>query len=395
MAVGKNFFKVNAENLMQLAVLLSVTRPDLQTNLQNPIQPLQEIPGGYNWTGPYITHGSTSPFNYENINHKSSAEAMEQNINYFNDLLNLHDYRGRYEEFINMQGGIASQNEAFDTESGYSSDHGSLSPPPSSASPHRDEIQTNSLGSQFDLSQLGASGFTPDNIEDPNFYKLLLDTFQDGFDIADYQEHVPHMPIKAEPLSPFSQQEYGTSYPLTKGAVLDNKAECLEDESFYHDPNQKNTLEQIGLHTNLPEEIFDPFSINWSSPSSNATGASFNPENSLVNDFQFDVDSLTTTWADDFNLPLDILKTEEQIQLSLPSDSSVTLSGVLFFLNNLTNIVRNSVAFTVESVKSTFCFEKTITSDSSFKKMIIKFDEMQNGLYTSRLKTEGRLCKSG
>lgn len=336
MAVGKKFF--SGENVLQLAALLSVTRPDLQQYLQSPIQPLQEVPGGYNWTGPYSTYGSTLPFDYTNTNPKDNAATFEQNTNYLNDILDWHNYRGRHEEFINMRGGIASQNEGYvDTESGYSSDHSALSPSPSSAtsaSPRRDEFQTDSHGSQIDLSQLGATGYTP-AAEDPDLYKLILDSFGDGFGLSNNPESdltfTPTLPIKSEPLSPLSQQDYSTSCPVTKGGDLSSKAGCLEDESFYHDPNHKSTLEQIGLQNNFQEELFDPFSIDWSSPATNASSTSFNPDLSLVNDF--DLDPLSSTWADDFNLPLDILKSEEQSQPVPENDSGRLLSGKLIFVN--------------------------------------------------------------
>lgn len=339
MAVGKKYF--NSEALMQLAVLLSVTRPDLQQYLQNPTEPLQEVPGCYNWTGPYgTTYGITSPIDYMNINPKDNTAAFDQNPNYLTDLLKWHDYGGRHEDFINMHGGIASQNEVhIDTESGYSSDHSSLlSPAPSStasASPIRDEFQGNAHGSQTDLSQFGASGFTPAT-EDPELYKLLMDSFEEDFDFgnlppSDQFPVAPALPIKSEPLSPLSDQGFGSSCPLTKGVDLDSKAGCLEDNSFYHDPNHKSALEQIGLQNNFQEELpYDPYSIDWASPAPSTNSTVLNPDLTFSN--EFDLDPLASTWADDFILPLDILRPIEQSQLeesrAVPqNDSGVPLSG--------------------------------------------------------------------
>ena len=343
MAVLKKYF--NSEVLMQLAVLLSVTRPDLQQYLQNPTQTLQEVPGCYNWTGPYgTTYGTTSPVDYMNINLKDNTAAFDQSPDYLADVLKWHEYGGRHEEIINMNGGIASQNEVHvDTESGYSSDHSPLlSPAPSStasASPIRDGFQGNIHGSQTDLSQFGASGFTP-NPEDPELYKFLLDTFEEDFDLDNFPPTdqfpvAPPMPIKSEPLSPLSDQAFGSSCPITKGVDLDSRAASLEDNSFYRDPNHKSTLEQIGLQNNFQDELpFDPYSIDWASPAPSTNSTVLNPDLSFGN--EFDLDPLASTWADDFNLPLDILRPDEQSRLDesrtvLENDSGMPLSGTYIF----------------------------------------------------------------
>lgn len=340
MAVGKKYF--NSETLMQLAVFLSMTRPDLQQLLQNPTEMLQEVPGGYNWTGPYISQYGTTAIDL-NTNPKDNAAAFDHIANPLADLLSWHDYGRRNEEFINMQGGVILENEAhIDTESGYSSDHSSLSPAPSptvsTVSPNHNGFSQNIHGSQTDLSHFGASGFTPAT-QDPELYKLLQDSFEEDFDFGNLSPNEEFSPlgvlqVKSEPLSPPPYQADGFSCPLTKGAdQLNSKAGCLEDSSFYYDPNHKSTLEQIGLQNNFQEDLFDPYSIDWSSPASSTNETVSHPELSFNS---FDLDPLTSSWADDFNLPLDILnpaatqqtQIEEIKALAAPqNDSGIPISG--------------------------------------------------------------------
>lgn len=363
MAVGKKYF--NSETLMQLAVFLSMTRPDLQQYLQNSTETLREIPGGYNWTGPYISHYGTATaiHDYLNTNPKDNAAAFDQSADPLADLLSWHDYGRRNEEFINMQGGVILENEAHvDTESGYSSDHNSLSPTPSStasASPTHDGFSQSIHGSQTDLSHFGASGFTPAT-QDPELYKLLQDSFEEDFDFGNLSPNDQFSPsplVKSEPLSPPPFPGYGFSCPLTKGADQpNNKAGSLEDSSFYYHQNHKSTLEQIGLQNNFHEDVFDPYSIDWSSPSPNTNETVAQPELSFNS---FDLDPLASSWADDFNLPLDILNppTTEQPQIeenkaTPQNDSGIPISGSGVLETFDSSISRDLVPPTSVAVKS-------------------------------------------
>jgi len=380
MAVGKKFF--NSESLMQLAVFLAMTRPDLQQYLQNPTETIQEVPGGYNWTGPYISQYGSTALDYLNNNPKDNLAAFDQSTNPLSDLLSWHNYGGRNEEFINMQGGVLLENEAHaDTESGYSSDHSALSPSPStaSASPTRDGFSSSAHGSQTDLTQLGASGFTPAT-HDPDLYKLLQDSFEEDFDFGGNNlspaDFTPAH-VKSEPLSP----DFGYSCPLTKGTdQLSTKASCLEDSSFYYDPNNKGTLDQIGLQNDFEEDVFDPYSIDWSSPIPSTNGTISHPDLSFN---AFDLDSLASTWADDFNLPLDILDEDPKIEENkaasrndsgIPSTGS-TLLATLDSLNSRDFVPPTSAVVKKEEAPLT----RTVLTPRKATKAITAAKKVNNG----------------
>jgi len=304
MGVGKKYF--NSGNLFQIAMALSMMRPDLQGFVgQNTTPPMPVVGYPQNYTGVAFAPSSTSNFNFHLAAKEAAADynnPLSQYLDWHTTSQNRFDNDGVAMLFNGESHAPREARTSFSTEleSGYSSDGGRSPSALSSVSgsPHHD--RDSSYGNFQVPEEVGAAarGFTPTDEE-------LLKDFD--FELEDYidLESIYAGPPQKKAFSPVEQPFHPNvkTEPVSPVDTYTSKFPNSPLDEFVPDFDSKDPLEEISVEEPFNFDGFDqldPFSIDFSSTSEELQ------EQGTEQDTAFDFESFADNLDYGNDLPLDI-----------------------------------------------------------------------------------------
>lgn len=302
MAVGKKY--IDSTTFVQLAMALSLMRPELQGFVGQNTTPPMPVNMGYpqNFTGSahYNNYApSSTTFNF-NLAPKETSANYHHPLNEFLDWhttgQNQFDTDAVAMLFNGESHAPRETRASFSTEleSGYSSDGGRSPSVLSSVggSPQHQASYTNTQASEEDY--FGAAGFTPTEEDLLKSIDFQLEDYIDLDSIYDeppqkkafLPEDLPYTNIKTEPLP--SPDDTFRKFPNSPQEI------SFQSPS---DPSRKNPFEEPFNFEGFEDQLYNPFSIDFT-----ATNEELQ-EGGSITDPVFDLDS----FADNLDgLPLDI-----------------------------------------------------------------------------------------
>lgn len=292
------------ENYAYLALLFSLLRPELQGYLkQEAVNPaIESITNPYNLTG--LAFSGTAPYGTNFVNNLNNFIPSKEAIatsGYYDPLLQYLGWQADTQ--FNNSGtamilGDTQVRSHLDSESGYSSDASSYS-----------SQSTRQVHSPFDdLSELGAAGYTPQS----SGYVHSLEDYVDLESLANVE---PYKTAKGN-------FDLSTSdLPLALKQEPDLLDKLFSPETFPYTTDLKTSQGDSDFPSDfqlgLESKDCDPFSIDFDQT---FTNSSF--QYPLGDDLEsiIDFDALASL---DFNLPSDILTTDQAIDPSNNIDNQL------------------------------------------------------------------------